>query len=87
MLYERDQLWKRIGESPARRLAQLEKHLALVGLRDDLSIELATLYNQTGKHEKARAIWNRAISSRGKAAKDRLSSSMFALISRSDGER
>ena len=56
VLYERDQLWKRIGEPPARRLAQLEKHPALVGLRDDLSLELATLYNQAGKHEKARAI-------------------------------
>jgi tetratricopeptide (TPR) repeat protein len=56
ILYERDQLWKRIGELPARRLVQLEKYPALTSLRDDLSIELATLYNQTGHHEKARAI-------------------------------
>ena len=56
VLYERDQLWKRIGESPARRLAQLEKYPALVGLRDDLSLEHATLLNQAGQHEKARDI-------------------------------
>ena len=56
ILYERDQLWKRIGEAPARRLAELERHPELVRLRDDLSLELATLYNQTGRHEKARVL-------------------------------
>jgi tetratricopeptide (TPR) repeat protein len=56
VLYERDQLWKRMGEPPAHRLVQLEKYPALVGLRDDLSIELATLWNQTGHPEKARDI-------------------------------
>ncbi len=52
VLYERDQLWKRIGESPERRLAELEKFPDLVRLRDDLSVELATLYNQTCQPEK-----------------------------------
>jgi tetratricopeptide (TPR) repeat protein len=53
ILYERDQLWKRLGESPERRLTDLEKCSELVRLRDDLSVELATLYNQTRQHERA----------------------------------
>ena len=53
LLMERDQLWKRLGESPARRLKELEKFPALVGLRDDLNVELAALYNQTGHPAKA----------------------------------
>ena len=53
VLYERDQLWKRAGESPKRRLAELERYPTLVSSRDDLSIELATLYNLTRQHEKA----------------------------------
>ncbi len=53
LLYERDQLWKRLGEKPDRRLRELEKHRDLVEQRDDLSIELCALYNQTGQHGKA----------------------------------
>jgi tetratricopeptide (TPR) repeat protein len=53
LLYERDQLWKRLGEKPARRLRELEKHLDLAQQRDDLSIELGALYNQTGQHDRA----------------------------------
>ena len=53
LLYERDQLWKRLGEKPDRRLRELKKHLDLVQQRDDLSVELCALYNQTGLHEKA----------------------------------
>ena len=49
VFYERDQLWKRVGKGPALRLRELEKWRKLVALRDDLSIELATLYNQTGQ--------------------------------------
>jgi tetratricopeptide (TPR) repeat protein len=55
-LYERDQLWKRIGELPESRLAELERHLDLANSRDDLSVELASLYNQTRQYEKALAI-------------------------------
>jgi tetratricopeptide (TPR) repeat protein len=55
VLYERDQLWKRIGEAPATRLKNLESAPALVSLRHDLSIELVTLYNQTGQYAKALA--------------------------------
>jgi tetratricopeptide (TPR) repeat protein len=53
ILYEKDQLWKRLGDSPERRLTELEKCSDLVRLRDDLSVELATLYNQTRQHERA----------------------------------
>ena len=56
VLYERDQLWKRIGGSPERRLTELEKFSDLVRLRDDLSVELATLYNQTRQPAKALAL-------------------------------
>jgi tetratricopeptide (TPR) repeat protein len=54
VLYERDQLWKRIGIAPAIRLAEFERYPELVRLRDDLSVELAALYNQTAQPEKAR---------------------------------
>jgi tetratricopeptide (TPR) repeat protein len=53
LLYERDQLWKRLGESPEKRLAELEKHPGLVSQRDDLSIELCALCNQMGQPERA----------------------------------
>ena len=53
LLYERDQLWKRLGESPTKRLGQMEKHRGLVDQRDDLSIELCALLNQVGRHEDA----------------------------------
>ena len=53
ILYERDQLWKRTGEAPEKRLAELEKHRALCDRRDDLTVELATLFNQTGEPDRA----------------------------------
>ena len=53
LLYELDQLRKRMGVSPARRLSQLEENRASVNLRDDLVLELVTLYNQTGESERA----------------------------------
>ena len=56
LLFERDQLWKRLGEKPAKRLAALVKRLELVQQRDDLTVELCALYNQTGQHEKALAL-------------------------------
>jgi tetratricopeptide (TPR) repeat protein len=52
-LYERDQLWKRLGERPQKRLHELEKHRALIERRDDLSVELCALYNQTGRSAEA----------------------------------
>lgn len=53
VLYERDQLWKRIGVRPERRLKELMRHRRLVERRDDLTIELCALYNQTGRHADA----------------------------------
>ena len=56
LLLERDQLWKRLGVSPKKRLRQLRKHPDLVAQRDDLSVELAALLNQTGRHAEALAV-------------------------------
>jgi tetratricopeptide (TPR) repeat protein len=53
ILYERDQLWKRIGKTPQCRLIELLRYPALTSRRDDLSVELATLMNQVGKPEQA----------------------------------
>lgn len=56
LLFERDQLWKRLGEAPHKRLRSLEKHTGLVARRDDLNVELCALYNQIGQPAKAQAI-------------------------------
>jgi len=53
IFYERDQLQKRLKVPPAVRLAELCLHRALVEQRDDLTVELASLYNQLGKPRKA----------------------------------
>jgi tetratricopeptide (TPR) repeat protein len=53
LLYERDQLWKRLGEAPAKRLRELERFPQLVSQRDDLSVELCALLNQEGRHVEA----------------------------------
>jgi tetratricopeptide (TPR) repeat protein len=56
LLYERDQLWKRLGETPARRLRELQCYPELVRMRDDLSLELCALFNQAGRPESALAV-------------------------------
>ena len=53
LLYEYDQLRKRTGAGPDERLAELERHHSLVTRRDDLTIELVSLYNQTACPGKA----------------------------------
>ena len=53
ILYERDQLWKRLGVSPQKRLTVLENHPQLIRRRDDLTVEFCTLLNQTGGHARA----------------------------------
>jgi tetratricopeptide (TPR) repeat protein len=53
LLYERDQLWKRRRESPAKRWRELEKHRDLIATRDDLTIEFCALLNQVGRHAEA----------------------------------
>jgi tetratricopeptide (TPR) repeat protein len=56
VLMELDQLYKILGKSFAERLALLNNHSALVQQRDDLFLELITLYNNTGEYEKARQL-------------------------------
>jgi tetratricopeptide (TPR) repeat protein len=53
LLYEMDQLQKRLGTAAEQRLTQLRLHPRLVEQRDDLTLELVRLYNQTGSPEKA----------------------------------
>ncbi|HXP06889.1 MAG TPA: tetratricopeptide repeat protein, partial [Acidobacteriaceae bacterium] len=53
VFYELDQLRKRIGVSPTERLAFLQNRADLVAQRDDLTVELVTLYNQTGEPGRA----------------------------------
>jgi tetratricopeptide (TPR) repeat protein len=56
LVYERDQLWKRLAVPAGRRLRALRRHPRLLGRRDDLSVELCSLYNQAGMPRKALAI-------------------------------
>jgi tetratricopeptide (TPR) repeat protein len=56
LLYERDQLWKRLGVAPTRRRRELERHPGLVAKRDDLTIEFCALLNQTGAPDRALAV-------------------------------
>jgi tetratricopeptide (TPR) repeat protein len=53
LVYELDQLRKRTGVPPIERLAFLEKRSDLIAQRDDLTVELITLYNQIGQPGKA----------------------------------
>lgn len=53
LLYEQDQLWKRIGFSLEERARMLEENRALVDRRDDLSVELASLLNSLGRSQEA----------------------------------
>ncbi len=56
VLYERDQLWKRTGTTPQERLLELRRYPRLLGTRDDLAVEEATLLNSTSAPEEALAI-------------------------------
>ena len=53
VLYELDQLRKRLGHAPQIRLRALEAHSSLVRQRDDLSVEFVTLLNRVGRHGEA----------------------------------
>lgn len=53
VLYELDQLTVKIGKCPAERLAFLQEHQAPVDMRDDLTIEMATLLNLLGRPAEA----------------------------------
>jgi tetratricopeptide (TPR) repeat protein len=49
VLYELDQLRKRLAHDPAARLRALERERATVLQRDDLTVELVTLFNLCGR--------------------------------------
>jgi tetratricopeptide (TPR) repeat protein len=53
ILMELDQLHKRTGKTPAERLAFLERFPKQVATRDDLFLEVVTLHNLLGNHERA----------------------------------
>jgi tetratricopeptide (TPR) repeat protein len=53
LAYERDQLRKRMNDSPEARLASLEARLDLVLSRDDFCVEYLLLLNLAGRHEEA----------------------------------
>ncbi|CAN5844353.1 DUF5107 domain-containing protein [soil metagenome] len=56
VLYEFDQLRKRLNEAPEERIGLLLRRRELVARRDDLSVELVTLLNQLGRHDQALTI-------------------------------
>jgi len=53
VFFELNQLYKKLGEPPQRRLARLEQHEDLVEERYDLLTEKATLLNTLGWHREA----------------------------------
>jgi len=53
VLFERDQLDKRLKHPPVERLARLERYPSLVQERDDLTIEWVALLNLLGRHDEA----------------------------------
>lgn len=53
LLFELDQLDKRLNLPPQERLNRLEVRLDLVEQRDDLTVEWITLLNQSGQYDRA----------------------------------
>ncbi len=53
ILMELDQLYKKLGRSFTERLAFLEQYPQALEYRDDLYLEVVTLYNAVGNHELA----------------------------------
>lgn len=56
IFFEYDQLRKKVGDPLEDRLELLLSRPELVAERDDCTVELATLYNETGQPEKALAL-------------------------------
>jgi tetratricopeptide (TPR) repeat protein len=56
VLFELDQLARRLNHPPAERLARLEAHRPVVDERDDLSVEFVTLLNVLGRPDDALAL-------------------------------
>ncbi len=61
LTYERDQLWKRLGESPGKRLKAIKQSPKHLETRDDLTVEFCALLNQTGQHQQARELLERRL--------------------------
>jgi len=53
VLYELDQLYKKLNRTPQERLENLEKYRDLVNQRDDMTLEFITLLNLNGRLEQA----------------------------------
>lgn len=53
ILFELDQLYKRLGYDHQRRLSYLQRYPELIAQRDDLLLEEITLLNLTGQYEQA----------------------------------
>lgn len=53
VLMELDQLYKKTGVPPPKRLAFLERYPALISARDDLYTEFLTLLNLAGRYQEA----------------------------------
>jgi tetratricopeptide (TPR) repeat protein len=53
VLFELDQLSKKLNRAPAARLAFLEQHAELVAQRDDLTVERISLLNLLGRPDEA----------------------------------
>ncbi len=53
ILFELDQLYRKLKRPPEERLAILERNGSLIRKRDDLMIEWITLLNLLGRHEEA----------------------------------
>ncbi len=61
VLFELDNLYKRLKKQPAERLNFLKKHVDLVNTRDDLYLEYVNLHNLTGDLSEAnRLLLNRS---------------------------
>jgi tetratricopeptide (TPR) repeat protein len=56
VLFELDQLRKRLNHSPVQRLNFLQEYIHRVEDRDDLYIEYIALHNLTGKHAEAKRL-------------------------------
>ncbi len=56
IMMELDQLYKRMQKSHEERLELYRNHPAQVAERDDLLLEMITLYNQTGCYEEAQTL-------------------------------
>jgi tetratricopeptide (TPR) repeat protein len=57
LLYEQDQLTKRVGAPAGERLRELERHAGVVASRDDLTVEYVLLLVATGQAERALTVF------------------------------